>query len=237
MQNINLYELYIDVKEKKLPWGVRDLEKAKESLAQCGKPEMTTENQVMLSDTKEDYLFEHILDPIPRKYLNRFRKPSSSGLAWVTNINNTWGYTNPKDDVRIYDNNIYNLYLKVKKENLPWGVRDLEKAQACLAQCEKPNILPKLQNNEEIPKTKTNEINCICFEENNNVKIIINGLIENDKFLNTLYKFKSYENNIKKIISNRQTQFTELFIELELEKNRLSSFKDRISMYGWKIIN
>ena len=251
IQNINLYYLYLDVTEKNLPWGVRDLEKANESLAQCGKPEMMTENIVKTSEFEEDYLFEHILDPIPREYLKRFKKPNSSGIAWVKKVSNeTWWYNNPKDNVRIYESNVYNLYLEVKKRNLPWGVRDLKKAKKSLAQCEKPNIQPKIptekeiQNIEpkiptekEIPNIENSEVNCICFEENNNVKIIINGLIENDKFLNTLYKFKSYENNIKKIISNRHTHSTELFIELELEKNRLNTFKERISMYGWKIIN
>lgn len=238
IQNINLYYLYLDVKEKNLPWGVRDLEKANESLAQCGKPEMITENTINTSELKEDYLFEHILDPIPREYLKRFKKPNSSGIAWVKKISNdSWWYNNPKDDVRIYDSNVYNLYLEVRKQNLPWGVRDLKKAKRSLAQCEKPNIQFKIPTEKEILNIANSEVNCICFEENNHIKIIIDGLIENDKFLNTLYKFKYYENNIKKIISNRQTQFTELFIELELEKNRLSSFKDRISMYGWKIIN
>ena len=199
---------------------------------------MITENTINTSELKEDYLFEHILDPIPREYLKRFKKPNSSGIAWVKKISNdSWWYNNPKDDVRIYDSNVYNLYLEVRKQNLPWGVRDLKKAKRSLAQCEKPNIQPKTPTEKEIHNTENSEVNCICFEENNHIKIIIDGLIENDKFLNTLYKFKSYENNIKKIISNRHTQYTELFIELELEKNRLSSFKDRISMYGWKIIN
>ena len=238
IQNINLYNLYLDIKEKNLPWGVRDLEKAKKSLAQCGKPENITENMVKTSGFKEDYLFEHILDPVPREYLNRFKKPNSSGIAWVKKISNdTWWYNNPKDDALIYESNIYTLYLEVRKQNLPWGVRDLEKAKKSLAQCEKPDIQPKTIIEKETTNLKNSEVNCICFEENDNVKIIINGLIENDKFLNTLYKFKSYENNIKKIISDRHTDFTELFIELELKKNRLNTFKDKISMYGWKIIN
>ncbi len=235
LQNMNLYELYISVKENDFPWGVRDLEKAKESLSTCVKP--GTENTIETPQFDENDPFRHILDPIPREYLKRFRKPSSSGLSWVNKINNTWSYANPKDDVRIYDSNIYNLYLKVKEQNLPWGVRDLEKAKQSLAQCEKPIIQPETPNEQEINNIENSEVNCICFEENDHVKIIINGLIENDKFLNTLYKFKSYEKNIKKIISDRHTQYTELFIELELEKNRLNSFKDRISMYGWKIIN
>ena len=238
IQNINLYYLYLDVKEKNLPWGVRDLEKAKKSLAQCGKPEMVTENTVNTSEFEEDYLFEHILDPIPREYLKRFKKPNSSGIAWVKKISNdTWWYNNPKDDALIYESNIYTLYLEVKKQNLPWGVRDLEKAKKSLAQCGKPNIQPKIPTEKEIPNTENSEVNCICLEGNDHIKIIIDGLIENDNFLNTLYKFKSYENNIKKIVSDRHTQYTELFIELELEKNRLSSFKDKISMFGWKIIN
>lgn len=167
----------------------------------------------------------------------RFKKPNSSGFAWVKKISSDTWYTNPKDNVRIYENNIYNLYITVKKQNLPWGVHDLEKAKKSLAECKKPNIPTKSPIEKETTNFKNSEVTCICFEENNNAKIIINGLIENDKFLNTLYKFKSYENNIKKIISDRHTQSTELFIELELEKNRLDTFKDRIRMYGWKIIN
>ena len=230
----NIYELYCEVKKQGLIWGLRNLENAKITLKQCEIPE----NMVKASEFEEDYLFEHILDPIPQEYLKRFKKPNSSGIAWVKRISNeTWWYNNPKDNVRIYESNVYNLYLEVKKRNLPWGVRDLKKAKKSLAQCEKPNIQPKIPIEKEIPDIVNSEVNCICFEENNNVKIIINGFIENDKFLNTLYKFKSYENNIKKIISNRHTHSTELFIELELEKNRLNTFKDRISMYGWKIIN
>jgi len=260
----NIYDLYCEVKKQGHIWGVRNLENAKETLKQSTIPLNNEENYTKyIIELNIPELYKHILDPISSEYSSRFRKPSSSGIAWVNKINNTWAYANPKDDKYIYDANLYNLYLKVKKENLPWGVRDLEKAKESLAQCEIPKIQTKTpidkqstnienqtQNEKESTNIetknrfenentniKTNEINCICFEENNNAKIIINGLIENDKFLNTLYKFKSYEDNIKKIISDRHTESTELFIELEIEKNRLKTFKDRIKNYGWKIIN
>lgn len=235
IQKIDLYELYKNVKERNLPWGVRDLDKAKESLNTCNKS--IKEDTIESSQFDENDPFKHILDPIPSEYYKRFRKPSSSGLSWVNKVNNTWSYTNPKDNVRIYDSNLYNLYLKVKKQNLPWGVRDLDKAKDSLSKCEKPKIQSPTPKENEINNFEDNGVSCICFEENNNLKIIVNGLIKNDEFMNTLYKFKPYEKNIKKIISNRHTEFTELFIEFELEKNRFKTFKDKINIFGWKIVN
>ena len=220
-----------------------------------------------VEEIKEDLnipeLYKHILNPLHPKYNKQFKKQSSTGFAWVNKGKSSWKYNNKNLGVNVQNINLYELYLKVKERNLPWGVRDLEKAKESLTESKKPDIQPKTHNNEETTNiktneettniktneettniktneettNKTNEIKCLCFEEKNSAKIIINGLIENDKFLNTLYKFKSFEKNIKKIISDRHTQSTELFIELELEKNRLNIFKDRIKMYGWKIIN
>ena len=65
-------------------------------------------------------------------------------------------------NIRIYDNNIYNLYLKVKEKNLPWGVRDLKKAKESLEQCKKPNINNSTKN---LSQSNSN-ITCAYFTHN-----------------------------------------------------------------------
>lgn len=224
----NIYELYLAVKEKNYIWGVRDLEKAKKTLKQSY---ILTVNKKFETDEK----FEHILDPLPEKYSKRFRKPSSSGLSWVTKINNTWGYINPTDNVRIYDTNIYNLYLKVKNKNLPWGVRDLEKAKESLSQCEKPSIPNEIKENKEenneiyrnIPKSA--KITCTYFSNKDITKTIINGSINDNELIDMINYFKEFEKNIIRIITTRHSNYTELFMEFNLQKSDIVAFKKLIN--------
>ena len=220
-----IYELYLAVKEKNYIWGVRNLEKAKETLKQSNVP-------IVNEEFKKDDKFEHILDPLPEKYSKRFKKPSSSGLSWVTKINNTWGYINPTDNVRIYDINIYNLYLKVKDKNLPWGVRDLQKAKESLAQCEKPDITNEI--NENIPKSAN--ITCTYFSNKDITKIIINGSINDNELFNMINYFKEFEKNTIRIITTRHSNYTEVFMEFNLKKSDLNEFKKIVEKFNVETI-
>ena len=242
LYNTTLFELYLEVKEKNLPWGVRDLNKAKKTLEECHLQE-TLDDKIEISyETikNEKDIFSHILNPLPAKYLKRLKSSgTATGFSWVYFGNNAWIYTkNTKNGrITISRSNLYNLYLDVIKQNLPWGVRNLEKAEESLSKCEKPRIKHNISNEENIDVDKLSEVNCIYFKENSNLKIIVNGLIKNDEFMDTLYKFNQYENNIKKIVSNRHTQHTELFIELELNNDEFKTFREKIKLFGWKMIN
>ena len=55
--------------------------------------------------------------------------------------------------------------------------------------------------------------------------------------MNTLYKFKPYENDMIKIITNNQNTQTEIFIELKIYKAKMNLFKEKIDQLGWKLIN
>ncbi len=76
--------------------------------------------------------YDGILDPLPEKYEKRFRKHTmnQSGIAWVNKIGNQWVYSknSKRKQIKISDTDIYSLYLKVKKENQIWGIRDYERA-------------------------------------------------------------------------------------------------------------
>ena len=220
----NIYELYNEVKRRNYVWGVRDLKKAKSTLKQCGLPKVNTADNV---DVDANNLFKHILDPIAPEYAKRFRKPSSSGISWVNKINNTWGYINPREDMRIYDSNLYNLYLKVKKQNLPWGVRDLKKAKETLSTCEKPHSLIEMP--EEKNDNLLSSISCAYFENDDITKAIINGHVDNNELISTINIFKEFEKNLIRIITTRHTNSTELFLEFNIESEDLSNFKSKIT--------
>ena len=240
LSNHNIFNLYLEVKEKNLPWGVRNLKRAKETLSEC---ELPSENELEITYEivkNEKDIFNHILDPLPSKYLKRLKTSgTATGFSWVYKGKNTWIYAKntKKGRITISRSNLYNLYLEVIQQNLPWGVRDFDKAKKSLLECKKPHVQNEtISETNDINKETNSEVTCIYFNKKDNVKIIINGLIKNDEFMNTLYKFKPYERNIKKIISNRHTESTELFIELELEQNRFNNFEEKIKEFGWKII-
>ena len=116
----NIYELYCEVKKQGFVWGLRKHEKKKITLKQC---------EILDINTNDDEdIFKHILDPIAPEYNKRFRKPTSSGFAWVKKSRNSWRYNNETLGKDIQNINLYYLYLDVTEKNLPWGVRDLEKA-------------------------------------------------------------------------------------------------------------
>ena len=217
----NIYELYSAVKENNYIWGVRNIEKAKETLKQSTIP-IYIENDV---HTENNELFKNILDPLEHKFTKRFKKPNSSGFAWITKINNSWIYNNPSEDIRIYDTNLYNLFLKVKKENLPWGVRDLEKAKKTLSQCKKPNVNKK---NYDTNNKSYHNIKCEYFTNEQIIKAIINGTIKNAEIFNVINNFNEFNQNLIRIITTRNSSFTELFMEFNLKNSEVSDFKELI---------
>lgn len=283
----NLYSLYLEIIKNDYIWGVRDLTKAKESLASCEKPDIKKLDAETIKKIKEkshqilntsNDSFKGILNKLPEKYEKIFRASKSpTGFAWVYKGPNTWIYTkiDEKEKIQITRNNLYILYKEVINQGQIWGVRDLKKAKKNLSLCEKPKlsqlheiernnkfetnenkteesekeddlvILHEIKETSEQSETETNneenlsreEVTCIIFDSKSFDRVIISGLIKTQDLMNTLYKFKPYENDMIKIITNNQNTQTEIFIELKIYKAKMNLFKEKIDQLGWKLIN
>ena len=123
--------LYNKVIKKGLVWGIRDYDKAKEYL--------NIPRGILLTYSKHEgndlkIKDEGIFKPISKEFRDKFNSMNSSGIAWVNHVGNKWSYNKQKNRkaVRIVDENLYNLYLKVVDAGLPWGIRDYELASKYL---------------------------------------------------------------------------------------------------------
>ena len=132
IREFSIEELHRKVLEKNLTWGVRDLEKAKQTLNQ--KQDWTSDDQPQIISEVID---QDILAPLPKQFEDSFKssKINKSGIAWVNKTGKTWTYSRRinEETIRIKDSNIYNLHKKVIKNNLTWGIRDYDRARITLA--------------------------------------------------------------------------------------------------------
>ena len=120
--NNDIRELFKIVINNNQIWGVRDLEKAKVSL----------KNPVIPKNTSQEDEY-YILLPLSENIKNDLKQNHEvyiSGFAWVNKINDQWIYSSTiNEEVNsITAENIYELYEKVKIQNLDWGVCNLKNA-------------------------------------------------------------------------------------------------------------
>ena len=134
--NSNIYKLYQEVKNNKLPWGIRDLSLAKPLILKNYElnPEKETE-EPKKRDISSKINDPGIYAPLPEEYEITFKSSpiNKTGIAWVNNpgTGKRWIYDRHVNGklIRIDDENIYELYKKVKNANQIWGIRDYEKAK------------------------------------------------------------------------------------------------------------
>ena len=132
----NIYDLYSDVVDAGLPWGIRDYDMASKYfdipeeviLKYSGRSELETDDEGEIDNS------EGIYRPLSKEYENGFSSMNESGIAWVNRMGTLWAYVKQKNKkvVRLVDGDLYNLYLRVVDESLPWGIRDYDKASKYL---------------------------------------------------------------------------------------------------------
>ena len=143
IKDSNIHELYKKVIDQNYLWGVRDSYKAKETIEKSEKNNIKFQNEI---------INQNILDALPEEFENMFNtKSSKTGIAWVNKIGNQWVYSRRLNNrnIVIRDENICNLYEKVIKNKLTWGIRDFTKAKPILDKCNEPSI----NSNRYIQKT------------------------------------------------------------------------------------
>ena len=220
----NIYILYEKVIKNNYEWGVRNIIKAKKSLEPYSRPE---NNIKIIKPNTEEY---DILIPLPEKYEFLFKstKMNKSGFAWVNKTGNVWSYSRNINGkfIKISDENIFNLHEKIISQNLVWGVRDILKAKETIK-----NEKHK-QKKEDIESEVT--VNYLTNEEND-VNITIKGTISDNGLFIILSKLKIFEDNIKRILTNKINNKIEIIIELNLEIELLNKFEKEIRNLGWTI--
>ena len=216
-------------------WGIINYEKAKKVI----------ENEI--NDELEDefkitpiYVFNNkIIAPLSDK----FNPPETeTGIAWVDISASNFIYSRIKNGQRkeFGDTDLNRLFNKVIFEGLEWGIIDYKKASKYINipkdfSPEKYNE-NRENNNTIIKNTSSNNIfvNYLKIDENN-INIIIRGIIKNNEFIDILNKLKSFENNFKRIITNSFENGTDIFIELNLNSALLKDFEEVITEFNWKI--
>ena len=98
-----------------------------------------------------------LLVPLDEKYEFFFKssKMNRTGIAWVNIIGKQWVYqkTHENYPLKLSNSNIYKLYQEVKKNNLPWGIRDLNLAKPLILEyyeLNPENATPRPVNIEKI---------------------------------------------------------------------------------------
>ena len=122
-----LLELYQQVINNDLIWGIRDYDKAKKILdipEDFEIPNMEIEDEVENIDLG-------MYAPLPDEYEKSFNSINQSGIAWVNQVGNKLYYMKTVDgkNIRLSGENIYELYEKVMKANHIWGIRDYKRAR------------------------------------------------------------------------------------------------------------
>lgn len=149
IRDSSIQELHKKVINKNLPWGVRDLEKAKKTLNE------KTEEQKPKKSIETHSISKDIYAPFPKEYEHFFKSTpiNKSGIAWVNKIGNRWTYSRKIDGklLEISDNNIFKLHKKVIELNQLWGIRDYEKAKLSL-------ISKPIDDNDHILKPVSNQL-------------------------------------------------------------------------------
>lgn len=99
-------------------------------------PKVEEYNEIKIEKDSESDKTKHILDLLPKEYEDTFKssKNNKTGFAWVNKVGNQWFYSRNVDgqSVKFSNYDIYKLYEEVLKNNMIWGVRDLNKARQSL---------------------------------------------------------------------------------------------------------
>ena len=146
IKSSTIEELYQKVMDNNLDWGVIDIKKAKQTL-----------NIKTPNNEPETEHATHILTPLPEEIeneLKKYSKGTSTGFAWVSKNGSKYSYTKVHNDkeITIREYSIQELYNKVIEKNLPWGVRDFEKAKKTLNEKIEPPITKNIINPKSFSK-------------------------------------------------------------------------------------
>ena len=243
----DINELFEEVCNFKLTWGVRDKNKALKSLEENKNKNKNTEpKKVKIIQMPDKYLdfynqlpdeYKDILKPLDMKYEELFIKPSKTGFAWVEKPTFQWVFSRSINGNQKYisNKNIFQLYDEVLKNNYGWGVRDYDKAIHIL----KEELNQKITNTPTSTRAKTENDILINYLSSTDfdINILIKGLINENDLFNILDNFKYFENNITRILTNKINNKIDILIELNLEINLLSKFEKEMSKLGWKILD
>ena len=71
--------------------------------------------------------------------------------------------------------------------------------------------------------------------DNNEIITIIQGLLDSNELINSLTELRVFEDNISRIITNRNTDGIDLFIEINIPISHINNFEEIMSNLNWKI--
>ncbi|WP_305557530.1 hypothetical protein [Methanobrevibacter sp. V74] len=146
---------------------------------------------------------EDILAPLPHD-INKFKKGTKTGFAWVSHSGNYYYYTRTTKNIRIKAPDIEKLHQKVIENNLDWGVINLSKAEKTLGK--KPKI-PKKVINKDI-------LSPLSYELENKFKKNSRGTSTGFAWVNKTGKKYSYT----RVINRKHINISEETIEKLHEK-------------------
>ena len=236
----NIYDLFNEVIENKLTWGVRNLRLAEKSLNENKVPKPPVENINNTQDIpnlKETIellpeKYKDILKPIDEKNKFKFWTECVSGFAWVDKQNDNWRYSHFANGKRKYFSaeNIFLIYDYANKNNCGWGVRDYDKAISVIK--EELNQI----NSKETSNTTSEKNMLISYlsRDESHINILIKGLISENELFNYISNLKEFEKYITRILTNKINEKIDILIELDLDKNLLSKFEKEMKKLGWK---
>ena len=241
-RNDNIYNLFNEVIENKLTWGVRNLKLAEKSLNENKIPKSPVENInnaqdiPNLNETIEllPEKYKDILKPIDEKNKDNFWTESVSGFAWVDKLKDNWRYSHSVNGKRKYFSaeNIFLIYDYANKNNCGWGVRDYDKAISLIKE-ELNQINTKETSNTTSEKENNMFISYLSRDESH-INILIKGLISENELFNYLSNLNEFEKYITRILTNKINEKIDILIELDLDKNLLSKFEKEMKKLGWK---
>ena len=80
---------------------------------------------------KANLVDESIYEPLLEEYEDLFDSMNQTGIAWVTKTKNNWNYSRNinGETINLSADTVIELYEKVTKRNLIWGIRDYNKAK------------------------------------------------------------------------------------------------------------
>ena len=229
----NINELFEEVCKNKLTWGVRDENKALKSL-NMNKDVSSEQNPDIPQNIPEKYKYilnllpenyKDILKPLDNKFKDNFNTPSKTGFAWVEKPNFIWTFSRGIDGDQKYlsNENIFILYDEIMENNFGWGVRDYDKAVSVIK-----NELNKIPSIKSPQKPKNDMLITYLSRDGNNINIMIKGLIKENELFSYLSNLKEFEHSITRILTNKFNNKIDILIELDLDKNLLFSFENKM---------
>ena len=71
--------------------------------------------------------------------------------------------------------------------------------------------------------------------DNNEIITIIQGLLDGNELINSLTQLRVFEDNISRIITNRNNDGIDLFIEINIPLSYINNFEEIMGNLNWKI--